>query len=92
MGNTSREEARSVVPLLIGVREVAAMLGCSERHVYRLADGGRMPLPMKLGALVRWNRLLIKAWIASGCPSDGSISPIQWDQIVEGPADREVRK
>jgi predicted DNA-binding transcriptional regulator AlpA len=30
---------------LLGVREVAALLGCSTRHVYRMADAGRMPRP-----------------------------------------------
>jgi excisionase family DNA binding protein len=41
---------------LLGVREVAALLGCSARHVYRMADAGRMPRPLKLGQLVRWRR------------------------------------
>lgn len=36
---------------LLDVRSVAARLGgCSTRHVYRLADAGRMPRPIKLGS------------------------------------------
>ena len=54
---------------LLDVREVAAMLSCSVRHVYRLADAGRLPAPVKLGALVRWPRREIEQWIAAGCPS-----------------------
>ena len=54
---------------LLDVRAVAAELGCSQRHIYRLADGGRMPAPVKLGSLVRWRRDELVSWIANGCPS-----------------------
>lgn len=54
---------------LLAVDDVAAMLGVSGRHVYRLADGGRMPRPVKLGGAVRWDRQAIESWIANGCPS-----------------------
>lgn len=54
---------------LLDVQSVAEMLGCSARHVYRLSDAGRMPAPVKLGALVRWNRAAVEDWIAAGCPS-----------------------
>lgn len=57
--------------VLLDVRAVSALLDCSTRHVYRLADAGRMPPPLRLGALVRWNRQSILDWIAAGCPSDG---------------------
>lgn len=54
---------------LLDVRAVAALLGCSARHVYRLRDGGRMPLPVMVGALVRWRRADVEDWITAGCPS-----------------------
>lgn len=55
-------------PALLTVRQVAAMLGCSARHVYRLSDRGAMPRPAKLGdVLVRWNRAEIESWIGNGC-------------------------
>lgn len=54
---------------MLGVGAVAKILGCSTRHVYRLADRGAMPTPIKLGALVRWSRAEIEDWIQSGCPS-----------------------
>ena len=54
---------------LLDVQAVAEMLGCSARHIYRLSDSGRMPAPVKLGALVRWNRAAIESWVAAGCPS-----------------------
>ena len=55
--------------VLIDVRQTSILLGCSSRHVYRLSDAGRMPRPVKLGALVRWSKSAIEEWIAAGCPS-----------------------
>jgi excisionase family DNA binding protein len=54
---------------LLNIGAVATMLACSERHVYRLSDSGRMPRPRKLGALVRWHRKSIMDWIEAGCPA-----------------------
>ena len=54
---------------LMTVDAVAAMLAISSRHVYRLADSGRMPRPFKLGGANRWDRDVIEAWIKDGCPS-----------------------
>jgi prophage regulatory protein len=52
---------------LLDVEQVAALLHCSPRHVYRLSDAGRMPPPVRLGVLVRWSRQALDSWIASGC-------------------------
>ena len=54
---------------MLDVQAVADLLDCSSRHVYRMADMGRMPRPVKLGALVRWPRAAIDDWIGQGCPS-----------------------
>ena len=64
-------ETRPVVSAeLLDVTAVSSLLGgCSIRHVYRLSDAGRMPRPVKLGALVRWRRAELEAWITAGCPS-----------------------
>ena len=54
---------------LVTIRTVASMLGeCSVRHVRRLADSGRMPAPVKLGALLRFRRVDVEQWVAAGCP------------------------
>lgn len=50
------------------VRRVAARLGCSWRHVLRMADRGDMPPGLKLGALRRWDASQVERWIADGCP------------------------
>lgn len=54
-------------PALLSVDAIGAMLEVSPSTVYRLADGGRMPKPVKIGALVRWSRSEIESWIAAGC-------------------------
>ena len=60
-------DGRSALMLTVG--DVAALLACSPRTVYRLADSGRMPPPVRLGALVRWPRETIDTWVAGGCPN-----------------------
>jgi excisionase family DNA binding protein len=59
----------AALPALLDVRAVAAMLDCSPRHVYRLADAGRMPAPVRIGALVRWRRTDIDNWLKDRCPA-----------------------
>ena len=67
--NASASPIRSAVAELLDVRAVAALLGgCSTRHVYRLADAGKMPRPLKLGQLVRWRRAELLRWLGEGCP------------------------
>jgi excisionase family DNA binding protein len=56
------------VATMLTVHDVARMLNCSARTVYRLTDAGKMPRPVKLGALVRWPREVVEQWIAAGCP------------------------
>jgi excisionase family DNA binding protein len=54
---------------LLDVRAVAKLLNCSPRHVYRLADAGRMPNAVRLNSLVRWNLSALEEWIDDGCPT-----------------------
>ena len=67
--NVGGDRATRELPAMLDVGSVASLLNCSARHVYRLADTKRMPRPVKLGALVRWSRGSIEAWIRDGCPS-----------------------
>lgn len=55
--------------LLLDVKETAELLNASPRTVYRLSDAGRMPRPVKIGALVRWRADEIRRWIDAGCPN-----------------------
>jgi predicted DNA-binding transcriptional regulator AlpA len=52
---------------LIDAKEVGRLLGCSWRHVLRLADQGLLPWGCKLGALRRWDSSEIESFIAGGC-------------------------
>ena len=52
---------------LLDVGAVANLLDCSRRHVYRMCDSGKMPRPVRLGALIRWRRRELETWIAGGC-------------------------
>jgi predicted DNA-binding transcriptional regulator AlpA len=61
------EMSADVSSILCDVRAVALMLSCSVRHVHRLCDAGRLPSPVRLGSLIRWDRRVIEAWIAGGC-------------------------
>jgi excisionase family DNA binding protein len=65
-------EATGTMSELLDVRQVAELLYCSKRHIYRLTDSGRMPARLRVGALVRWRRAEILAWIAGGCQPIGS--------------------
>ncbi len=72
------EPTHGAQPALLDVQAVAALLGCSTRTIYRLTDADRMPRPVRLGTLVRWNRDELLNWIASGCTpresSNGGVS------------------
>ena len=57
------------MPAMLTVHDVARMLNCSDRTVYRLTDSGRMPKSVKLGTLVRWSKTVIERWITNGCPN-----------------------
>ncbi len=53
---------------LLTVDDVARLLACSSRSVYRLSDSGRMPRPLKIGGMVRWSAAALSDWLANGCP------------------------
>ena len=72
--NVGPETRPAVSAELLDVKSVAALLGhCSVRHVYRMADAGLMPRPVRLGNLVRWRRAEVLDWISAGCPSQQPI-------------------
>jgi len=54
---------------LLSATDVALQLQCSTRHIYRLADGGKIPAPIRVGTLVRWVAQDIDDWLVGGCPS-----------------------
>jgi excisionase family DNA binding protein len=59
---------------LLTVADVAEILRCSERHVYRLEEEGKMPKAIRPGSIVRWRRKAIEDWLDAGCPSQETIA------------------
>jgi excisionase family DNA binding protein len=51
------------------VADLAGLLQCSERHVWRLIDLGRVPGVLRVGRLVRIARAVADAWIVDGAPA-----------------------
>lgn len=58
-------------PAMLDVRQVATLLACSSRQIYRLSGARRMPSPVRLGGLSRWSRAAVDRWIDQGCPDLG---------------------
>jgi predicted DNA-binding transcriptional regulator AlpA len=54
-------------PALLDVKALAAMMDCSERHIWRMHDSGKLPTALRIGALRRWPASVIREWIANGC-------------------------
>jgi excisionase family DNA binding protein len=67
MTTLSKQSDEATSATLLDVRAVAQLLDCSTRHVYRMADSGKMPAPVRIGALVRWTRQSLESWIGGGC-------------------------
>ena len=67
-----REWSSAVSAVMLTIDDVAKLLQCSSRQVYRLSNAERMPRPVRLGSLVRWNRQALEVWISEGCPGRGA--------------------
>ncbi|HRU06724.1 MAG TPA: helix-turn-helix domain-containing protein [Candidatus Brocadiia bacterium] len=69
---TSTENAKMVravgQPVLLDVKQLAEMLGCSTSHVWRMDKAGALPAPLKLMRSVRWRRDEVEAWVDAGAP------------------------
>ena len=49
---------------MMNVKEVAEMLGVSERSVWRWSSDGTLPPGIKISGVVRWPRKAIDDWVA----------------------------
>jgi excisionase family DNA binding protein len=56
-------------PRLGNVKDAAALLGCSVKHVRRLIDMRRLPGVIRLGRLLRVDLVVLNKWVDQGCPS-----------------------
>lgn len=66
--NGCRTRRSEIVRELLTVKDVAAMLGRSERFVWNLHARELIPKPLKLSRSVNWVHLDILRWIDWGCP------------------------
>lgn len=55
-------------PVLIDAEELARMMGVSERTLWRLLSGHKLPQPVRIGRNTRWRLAEVIAWIERGCP------------------------
>jgi len=50
---------------LVDAEEISQFLGCSPKHVRRMAERGDFPKPVKVGRLRRWPRQAVEQWLES---------------------------
>ncbi len=56
-------------PVLINAEELARIMDISERTLWRLLSGGKVPQPVRSGRNTRWRLAEVEEWIARGCPA-----------------------
>ncbi|MBK5249518.1 MAG: helix-turn-helix domain-containing protein [Actinomycetales bacterium] len=59
---------------MLSAAEVAALLGCSRRHVYHLVDRDQLPGARRLGHRVLIVRPVLEAWLLGGDPGLSALS------------------
>ena len=69
------------VQLTLTAKELAARLGISRAHVWKLLSLGQLPPPVRLGRAVRWDKRVIDAWLTAGAPPMA-----QWE-LMKAPDD-----
>jgi excisionase family DNA binding protein len=47
----------------ITTKQLAQMLGVSERHLYRQHAAGKLPRPVRIGRCVRWDPEEFREWL-----------------------------
>lgn len=57
-----------IAELCLNIKQLAAVLGVSSRHIERLDSSGQLPKPLRLGRAKRWRTSEIGAWLEAGCP------------------------
>jgi excisionase family DNA binding protein len=72
---TSADSTPSESALLVDALGAARLLCCSRRHVEDMNREGLLPVPVRLGRLLRWSRSELAAWIEAGAPPR-----IEWER------------
>ncbi|MGD8744322.1 MAG: helix-turn-helix domain-containing protein [Candidatus Woesebacteria bacterium] len=73
---------RSIIPddaELLTIPQVARITGWGESMVRQRDKEGLLPIPIRVGGTIQWNRQELKEWIKHGCP------PRQkWELLKQG--------
>ena len=64
---------------LLSVSQVAVMLGWGESVVRQRDKEGRLPISIRNGGTIQWNRQELKDWKNAGCPPR-----LKWEQLKQG--------
>ena len=57
---------------LLAIRDVANKLKISARQVSILHARDKLPMPVTIGARLRWRASELDEWLSNGCPSRGA--------------------
>src|SRR5436309_9465627 len=57
-----------LVPLLVGIEDLAVLLSRSVPSLHRDDAAGRLPAALRIGGSKRWRYAEIVAWVEAGCP------------------------
>jgi excisionase family DNA binding protein len=60
----SNRQTLGAAPEAYAVKDLAGMLQCSGRHIWRMAELGAIPGKFRFGRLVRFSRAAVDAWLA----------------------------
>jgi excisionase family DNA binding protein len=63
--SVDQRDAQPQLQPLLAVKDVAHLLGVSEKTVREWKAKGDMPVPFELGGVIRWERAEILDWLAS---------------------------
>jgi len=64
---------------MLSMRQLAAGLGISVRHLEKLVEQGAVPAPIRLGRCRRFVRRTIEDWVAIGCPGNRTPADVRQD-------------
>jgi len=53
---------------LLTMRQLAAKLQVSTRHITSMRSRAMLPTPLRIGRAIRWRTEEIDAWLAAGAP------------------------
>lgn len=53
---------------LMDIKQTAKLLNVSTSRIYSMRSSGQIPLAIRLGKTIRWNKKELVEWIQEGCP------------------------